>query len=158
LIYHYRIVNKDKCNEYQKLQKRKYLKENPEKVRLKNRNWVKNKRNNDPVFKLRCVISTRIRESINKSYNISTNSMIDVLGCEIEFFKKYLESKFEPWMTWENRGKYNGEFNYGWDIDHIIPISSANSIQDVIKLNHYTNLQPLCGFVNRVIKKTNNHE
>ena len=67
--------------------------------------------------------------------------------------KLYLESKFEPWMNWENRGLYNGEFNHGWDIDHIIPISSAETEEDLIKLNHYTNLQPLCSKVNRNIKK-----
>ena len=56
-------------------------------------------------------------------------------------------------MTWENRGLYNGEFNYGWDIDHIIPLSSAETEEDIIKLNHYTNLQPLCSKINRDIKK-----
>jgi len=34
-----------------------------------------------------------------------------------------------------------------------IPISYAKTEEDVIKLNHYTNLQPLCSFVNRVIKR-----
>jgi 5-methylcytosine-specific restriction endonuclease McrA len=43
--------------------------------------------------------------------------------------------------------------NYGWDIDHIIPISSAGSEENIIKLNHYTNLQPLCSKINRDIKK-----
>lgn len=65
------------------------------------------------------------------------------------------DSKFEPWMTWGNRGLYNGELNYGWDIDHIIPVSSAETEEGVIKLNHYTNLQPLCSKVNRDIKKDN---
>ena len=55
-------------------------------------------------------------------------------------------------MTWENRGLYNGELDYGWDIDHIVPICSAKTEEDVIKLNHYTNLQPLCSYTNRVIK------
>jgi len=56
-------------------------------------------------------------------------------------------------MTWDNKGKYNGELNFDWDIDHKIPISEAKSIEDVIRLNHYTNLQPLCSKVNRDIKK-----
>ena len=47
-------------------------------------------------------------------------------------------------MSWDNYGKYNGEFNYGWDIDHIKPISSAKTKEEIIKLNHYTNLRPLC--------------
>ena len=38
-------------------------------------------------------------------------------------------------MSWENQGK--------WHLDHIIPISSAKTEEDVIRLNHYTNFQPL---------------
>ena len=56
-------------------------------------------------------------------------------------------------MTWENRGLYNGTEGYGWDIDHIIPVSKATTEDDVIKLNHHTNLQPLCSYINRVVKK-----
>jgi hypothetical protein len=56
-------------------------------------------------------------------------------------------------MSWENYGLYNGELNYGWDIDHIIPTSLANSEENVIQLNHYSNLQPLCSKVNRDIKR-----
>ena len=64
----------------------------------------------------------------------------------------YIESKFEDWMNWGNYGKYNGELNYGWDMDHIIPISTAKCEDDIIQLNHYTNLQPLCSYTNRYIK------
>ena len=58
-------------------------------------------------------------------------------------------------MTWENKGKYNGEVNYGWDIDHIIPVSSGMTEEEVVKLNHFTNLQPLCCKINRDIKRDN---
>jgi hypothetical protein len=58
-------------------------------------------------------------------------------------------------MNWNNRGLYNGTENYGWDLDHIIPLSSAKTEGEVIKLNHYTNIQPLCSYVNRDIKKNN---
>ena len=87
--------------------------------------------------------------------------MIHILWCTLrpqqflQEFKLYLESKFEDWMTWENRGMYNGEFNYGWDIDHIIPVSSAKTEEEILLLNYYTNLQPLCSKVNRDIKKNN---
>ena len=77
------------------------------------------------------------------------------MGCSFEEFKIHLESQFEPWMLWDNRGKYNGELNYGWDIDHIIPISTSQTVDDVIRLNHYTNLQPLCSKINRDIKRNN---
>ena len=56
-------------------------------------------------------------------------------------------------MTWDNYGLYNGQFKYGWDIDHIIPSSSVLTENEIIQLNHYTNLQPLCSHTNRDIKK-----
>jgi hypothetical protein len=70
-----------------------------------------------------------------------------------EYFIIHIERQFESWMTWDNYGKYNGEFRYGWDIDHIIPISSVKNKEEIININHYTNLQPLCSKINREIKK-----
>ena len=84
-----------------------------------------------------------------------TSRTQEILGCSFEEFKIYLESKFENWMSWENRGEYNGEFNYGWDIDHVIPLTHATSKEELVKLSHYTNLQPLCSKINRDIKKNN---
>jgi len=75
------------------------------------------------------------------------------VGCTYLEVKNHLESKFEPWMSWENYGKYNGELNYGWDIDHIIPLSSAKTEEELLKLFHYSNLQPLCSYTNRYVKK-----
>ena len=40
-------------------------------------------------------------------------------------------------MSWDNYGRD------GWHIDHIIPLSSTKIKEEIIKLNHYTNLQPL---------------
>jgi hypothetical protein len=98
------------------------------------------------MINIRSLIGISIR---NYGYYKSTKTT-NILGCDVEYFKRYLESKFEQWMNWENYGKYNGELNYGWDIDHIIPISSAKNEEELIKLNHYTNLQPLCSKNNRI--------
>ena len=107
----------------------------------------------DNLFKL----TTNIRNLINKSFNTKKIrkglKTEQILGCTFQEFKEHLESQFEPWMNWENRGLYNGTPNYGWDIDHIIPISSATVVDELIKLNHYTNLKPLCSYYNRDIKK-----
>ena len=94
-----------------------------------------------------------VRYSFKSKRFKKNDRSLDILGCDIIFFVSYIESKFEPWMTWENWGKYNGELNYGWDIDHIIPLSSAKTEDDIIRLNHYTNLQPLCSYTNRHIKR-----
>ena len=60
-----------------------------------------------------------------------------MVGCSPKFLKNYLESKFEPGMTWHNHS------SKGWHIDHKIPLSSAKNREDVYKLAHYKNLQPL---------------
>jgi hypothetical protein len=81
------------------------------------------------------------------------NSSEAILGCSYEDLKNYIQGLFEPWMTWENRSKYDGTPNSGWDIDHIVPVSQAETEKDLIRLNHYTNLRPLCSYQNRIIKR-----
>ena len=54
-------------------------------------------------------------------------------------------------MNWENYDKYPN----GWDVDHIIPLSSAKTEEDLIRLLHYTNLQPLNSKYNREVKRDN---
>lgn len=106
----------------------------------------------DPLYKLRIAYSRRFNKCIKK-FSIKNSYFLDNLGCSLDDFKNYIESKFEAWMNWNNYGLYNGELNYGWDLDHIIPVSSAKSEIEFNKLCHYTNLQPLCSKVNRDIKK-----
>jgi hypothetical protein len=62
-----------------------------------------------------------------------------IIGCTPDELRLYIESKFQPGMTWENHG--NGLNS--WNLDHIIPLSSAKSKKELIKLGHYTNIQPL---------------
>ena len=93
-----------------------------------------------------------IGNSLRFNGYVKNSKTEDILGCAFEDFKLYLENKFEPWMTWDNYGKFNSELNYGWDIDHIIPLDTAETEDDIIRLNHYTNLQPLCSYTNRHIK------
>lgn len=60
-------------------------------------------------------------------------------------------------MTWENYGNFDGNigkfYNHSWTIDHIIPVHTAKNAEEILKLNHYTNLQPLCGKINMYIKR-----
>lgn len=151
----YKEKNKEYFKEYYKQNKEK-IKEiqikNKDKNKENQRIYSKNRRKNDPLFKL----SGNIRRMISRSFyrngfkkNSKTNKII---GCTFEELKTHIESMFESWMTWENYGLYNGELNYGWDIDHILPISLANNEDEVIKLGHYLNLQPLCSKINRDIK------
>ena len=110
------------------------------------------KKKSNPLFKLKKNCRSMVGNALRLNGFKKCRKSEDILGCSFEEFKVYLESKFENWMNWENHGKFNSELNYGWDIDHIIPLSSANTEEEVIKLNHYTNLQPLCSFTNRHVK------
>ena len=62
-----------------------------------------------------------------------------ILGCTIPEFIKHLQSLFKEGMTLEN----NGQCVECWHIDHKIPLASAKNEEDIIKLCHYTNLQPM---------------
>ena len=106
----------------------------------------------DLVFKLSRQIKSNIIRSFKRINSVKTSTTQNILGCSFKEFKQHLESQFEPWMTWDNYGLYNGTPNFGWDIDHIIPTCSAITNDDVIKLNHYSNLKPLCSYVNRAVK------
>ena len=106
----------------------------------------------NPTFKI--IHNTRVR--INKALktNSKYSSAEELLGCSLVDYKVYLEQQFTPEMNWGNYGLYNkGDFDFGWDIDHIEPIAKAKISEDVIRLNHYTNLQPLCSYTNRNIKR-----
>lgn len=142
----YRKNNKEKIL----IQRKEYLKNNPEMKKKFEQNRYKNM---TEIQK----IKLQMRNILNKCFGtkgyIKNKRTIEILGCNFEEFKIYIESKFEKWMNWNNKGLYNGEFNYGWDIDHIIPLSSASCEEEIIKLNHYTNLQPLCSKLNREIKR-----
>lgn len=168
--------NKEKENEYGK----KYRKNNPEKLKIykdkteiKRKEYHKNYRTNnkekvtiaknkshkkriavDPLYKL----TKNIRNLIgmiftNMGFGKKTKSA-QILGCTFEEFKLHLESKFEDWMTWENYGVYNPNRERTWNIDHIIPVSLAKTEEEIIKLNHFSNLRPLCSRENNM--KSNN--
>ena len=149
-----KIKNYYKINKGGVKEKKKEYYENNKQARLEyQRKYKINRKLNDPLFKLTRNIRNAIRKSfINNGYKKTSKTFL-ILGCSFEEFKQHLESKFESWMTWDNYGLYNGTANYGWDIDHIIPSSSALTEEDVIKLNHYTNLQPMCSYYNRDVKK-----
>lgn len=140
--------NKEKIKAQRKIQKQL----NKENIKIQKRKYQQ-KLLSTPEGKLMHNIRQAIKRSLKSEGYTKKMRSEEILGCSIEEFKLHLESKFELWMTWENKGLYNGEFNFGWDIDHIIPISSSSTEEDLIKLNHYTNLQPLCSKINRDVKK-----
>lgn len=128
---HYKEYHKN----YDKSEKRQLSRErtNLEKRRKREKRY----RLNNPLYKLKQNCSRRIRESLNNK----KDKTIEYLGCSIIELKLHLEKQFKPEMSWSNYGN--------WEIDHIIPLCSAKTEEELIKLFHYTNLQPLWSHENR---------
>ncbi len=110
----------------------------------KNKNKILERRRNNPLIKLKCNLRSRISDALKR--NKGKLHTFQIIGMSYDNFKKYIELKFQNGMTWENYGKYKNNKNElisGWDIDHVILLNSAKTKEELIKLCHYTNLQPL---------------
>ena len=142
----YNIENKDK---------RKLYNAQPH-IKQRDNEYMKVRKQNDPIFKLsqnmRASISMRIRE-INSIKDLPTLNIIGLNSWED--FKQHLENQFTEGMNWDN---YGNKIETDWSIDHFIPISSANTLEEVKRLNHYSNLRPMWHLDNikkrdKIIKK-----
>ena len=92
----------------------------------------------DPLYKFR----KQIRGALGKSFKracqgsfTKTSGTLEMLGCSYEHFISHITSQFTEGMTLENYGQ--------WHLDHIIPLATASTLGDILRLNHYTNFQPL---------------
>lgn len=121
------------------------------------RRYKKERRKKDSLFNLTCRMRSIINESLRRNKFTKKSNTQKIIGCEFLELKNYIESKWETWMNWENYGSYNGNLDYGWDVDHITPLSSAKNEEELLKLFHYTNLQPLCSKINRDVKRNINN-
>ena len=145
--------NKEECDrkyaEFRKTDKRKnYTKEYNKKYILKNKKILnlksKKRKEKDVLFKIRCNIRSLISCYFKKKNYNKSKKTIEILGCSIPDFQKHIELQFESWMNWENHGKYNPDGIRTWQLDHIIPVSTAKNEQEMILLNHFSNFRPLC--------------
>lgn len=159
----YYSLNKEKVNEQHKIwvnenkEKRKeYLKKYRDENKEKRNECVKNRMKNDPTFKFISYVRSLINGALQRMNYPKNKRTEEILGCSFNELKIHLENQFEPWMNWDNKGNPKDgifELNKTWDVDHIIPISTALSENEIVKLNHYTNLKPVCSYYNRWIKK-----
>jgi hypothetical protein len=110
---------------------KKYCEENREEISAR----YKKRMREDPMFRLSNTIRSRTRKAFKSKGWTKDSKTFEVLGCSQEMFIKHLENQFTKGMTFENFGE--------WHIDHIIPLSSAKTPEELNRLAHYTNLQPL---------------
>jgi hypothetical protein len=128
--------NSDKLKNYQK----EYFKNNPD----RQYNYIKKRKETDPLFRFklsaRRLIGNSFKRTLKGIYKKGKKTE-EILGCTLEELIIHIQSQFTEGMTLENYSE--------WEIDHKIPISSAKTEEEIIKLNHYSNLQPLWRSDNR---------
>lgn len=127
--------SKQHSSDAAKAQKRKYL-ARPETKALK----AKRRRErlaNDPTYAITRRLRTRMSHAIHAAQAGKAAASAVLLGCSAEFLKTYIESKFLPGMSWDNR--------HLWHIDHCIPCAKFDMLdpEQQKQCFHYTNLQPL---------------
>ena len=127
------LLNTERCSEKDK---KNYLK-NRKKRRARQKEYEKEQREVNPVFRLKKLLRNRIHGMLIDIYKVG--SAVRDMGCNGDQLKTYVESKFWPGMSWEEQKK--GRIH----IDHIIPLSAFNieDRKDFLLANHFTNLQPL---------------
>lgn len=128
---------------------KRWAENNKERVAYNLANWKENnvdhireyrrslhhKKKNDPLYLISNRIRNRLRKAfLNNGYTKKSKTM-DILGCDFKTLCEHLENQFAEGMSWDNKSE--------WHVDHIIPLSCAKSEDDLILLNHYTNLRPL---------------
>ena len=91
----------------------------------------------DPIYKLINTMRSRLRKYIKLTKITKINTTSKYIGCSPSQLREHIENQFTDGMSWGNHGLF------GWHVDHIIPLSSIKNEEDIIKLCHYTNLQPL---------------
>ena len=89
----------------------------------------------DPLLIIKNRIRCRTKGAIRAMNIRKKSSTHEMLGCSWLTLKSHLEKRFSKGMTWDNIGR--------WHIDHIIPLSSARTEKELIRLAHFSNLQPL---------------
>jgi hypothetical protein len=110
------------------------------------RQYEKNRKATDKVYDMKKRVRRQILTTLARKGYTKKSRSYEILGTDYDSFIKYIEDQFVEGMSWDNRKI--------WDLDHIIPISFAQTEEDIIKLNHYTNFRPLWSIEN--MKRGNN--
>lgn len=117
---------------------REWYHNNKEYANEKRNEWQRNKLKNDPVY----YFKHRTRTFINQTFaRLHTEKFEkknkELTGLTNNELAAYLLKTFK-----DNYG-YDWDFKEPVDIDHIVPLSSAKTLDEAMKLFHYTNLQLL---------------
>ena len=123
--------NKEAKAEYGK----RYREENKPARAEKGKLYKRKRRATDPLFKLTHNIRGLIGNSFRNGGFNKKSKTAEILGCSFEEYYAHIESQFTDGMSWQRMSEIH--------IDHRLPLSAANTEEEILVLNHYRNLQPL---------------
>ena len=128
-----------------KVEYQKRRRSNPEikaMMREHNRKYVRTRCKTDPLYKLSRNLRSRIISSFKAHGYTKKSKTYQLIGIDFQILKNYLE------YTWFLN--YGTEYsNQEVEIDHVIPCASAKTEEELIALQHWTNLQYLTPKDNR---------
>jgi hypothetical protein len=99
------------------------------------RNWFNKRYGSDQVFAIRHSMRRTVATALKRAGFIKKQSSLKIVGCTPSELKRHIELQFLPGMSWLNRSE--------WHVDHIVPLSSAASEEELLALCHFTNLRPI---------------
>lgn len=118
-----------------------YLKNNESsRIRRRRHNdeYDRKRKEIDPLYRLRKSLRTKIRNDIIRFRYSKKKSTLKMIGCTFEFLLEHLGPN---------------TLKIGYHIDHMCPCAQAQNEEELLKLQHYTNLQVISSIEN--IKKSN---
>lgn len=130
-------------SEYYKEYWKKYWRKRKEYLYKKHNEYAKNRKQIDEIFKLQEQIRVLLCNVFKGRGKRKDSSIKAITGLTADELREYLSKTFldRYGREWDGIESVN--------IDHIIPISLANTKEDVVTLCHYTNLQLLTEVDNR---------
>lgn len=92
----------------------------------------------DSLRKLQWMCNIGISRALTQGW-YNDKRMKEWVGLTAAELKTYIQSQWSEGMSWENYGRNQG----CWSIDHITPPYFSQTEQEIITLQHYTNLRPI---------------
>ncbi len=124
-------ANKDKIS----AQRKAYREANKEVLRAKAVARHIERRASDPIYALARRVGDLLRARLRAGGFTKKSRSHEILGCDWPSFKLHIERQFTKGMSWDRMDEIH--------IDHITPISTAQTEIEVLALNHFTNLRPM---------------
>lgn len=109
----------------------KYIENNREKVRA----YYRERRKNDPLFQIKARYRGLLAKAMQRNGFKKDSLSMKILGCDWDQLRAHIEKQFTKGMSWDRLPELH--------LDHLVPMSTAKTEEDVIALSHFTNIRPM---------------